>query len=74
MNQSRKDAFIETFVNVSIGGVIAYVITYTIISNVDNTAVASMLSVGCCTLASFIRGYWVRRHFNSLSNKKLKSN
>ena len=70
MNQSRKDALTETFVNISIGSVIAWVITYVIMVNVKNPAIASMLSVACCTVASFIRGYWVRRHFNYLCNKK----
>lgn len=72
MSQSRKDALTEVFVNISIGSVVAWAITYVIMVNVKNPAMASMLSVGCCTVASFIRGYWVRRHFNHLGNKKPK--
>ena len=54
MSQSRKDALTEVFVNISIGSVVAWVITYVIMVNVKNPAMASMLSVGCCTVASFM--------------------
>lgn len=64
MSQSKSQTLIEVSTNVIIGAIIAWFITYIIIVNVKDPKLASILSVSFCTLASFIRGYFVRRYFN----------
>lgn len=71
MGQTKYQTLIEVSTNVIIGAIIAWFITYIIIINVRDPKIASMLSVSLCTLASFIRGYFVRRYFNKTMDSKL---
>lgn len=63
MSQTKRDSIKEVLFNTTIGGLLAWGITYSVVKNVENAAYASMLSVVLCTLASLIRGYVIRRHF-----------
>lgn len=63
MSQSKRDSIKEVLFNTTIGGLLVWDITYSIVKNVENAAYASMLSVVLYTLASLIRGYVIRRHF-----------
>lgn len=66
MGQSKLDSLKEVCTNIIIGGIIAWFITYIVVVNVKNPSLASLLSVVGCTVASLIRGYYVRRHFNKI--------
>lgn len=63
MSQSKRESAIEVICSTLLGSVIAWAITYTIIYYVSNIAIASTLSVICCTVASLIRSYFMRRYF-----------
>lgn len=63
MIQSKRETIIEIVSSTLVGAILAWGITYTIIKNVDNLELASTLSVICCTVASLLRSYFVRRYF-----------
>ncbi len=64
MSQSRKDSMLEAWVNIAFGAIIAWVITYTATTYVDDPKIAATISVIGCTIWSYIRQYFVRRYFN----------
>ena len=65
MSQSRKDSMLEAWVNIAFGAIVAWIITYTATTYVDDTKLAATISVIGCTVWSFIRQYFVRRYFNA---------
>ena len=65
MSQSRKDSMLEAWVNIAFGAVVAWIITYTATTYVDDTKLAATISVIGCSVWSFIRQYFVRRYFNA---------
>ena len=69
MSQSKRESMIEVCCNTFIGSLIAWGITYGVITYVHDPIYASLTSVVLCTLASLIRGYWLRRHFATRVNK-----
>lgn len=69
MSQSKRDSIIEVCCNTFFGSLIAWAITYTVITYVHDPIYASLTSVVLCTLASLIRGYCFRRHFATRANK-----
>ena len=71
MSQSRKDSMFEAWVNIAFGAVVAWIITYTATTYVDDTKLAATISVIGCTVWSFIRQYFVRRYFNARNSEKI---
>lgn len=69
MSQSKRESMIEVCCNTFVGSLIAWGITYGVITYVHDPIYASLTSVVLCTLASLIRGYWLRRHFATRVNK-----
>ncbi len=65
MSQSRKDSMLEAWVNIAFGAIIAWLITYTATTYVEDPRIAATISVAGCTIWSFIRQYFVRRYFNA---------
>lgn len=65
MSQSKKDSMLEAMVNIAVGAVIAWLITYSANAYVNDHAMAATVSVAGCTAWSFIRQYFVRRYFNA---------
>lgn len=64
MSQTKRQSWIETTVNTSVGLVGSWLITMVVIYTIDNKAVAGTLTVLLCTVWSLLRGYTVRRYFN----------
>ena len=62
--QSKKQSIIEVCSNTFIGMIGSWIITFLVLTYVQNKAIASGMVVGLCTVWSLIRGYYVRRHFN----------
>jgi len=72
MTQSRRQSLLETVTNTFVGTLGSLLITYVTVSNVADPLVASVITVAGCTVWSLVRGYFIRRRFNSiLAEQKL---
>ncbi len=71
MDQKRRHSFLEQVVSTSIGFLIA-LLTQVIVFplyNLEITLLSNLEIAGIFTLISILRGYWIRRLFNSLHLK-----
>lgn len=64
MSQSKMQSLRETMTNLLIGGVISWVIVYSCMKYIPDNELSATVSVILCTVASLVRGYTVRRHYN----------
>ena len=65
MSQSKKQTLIEVFVNVCIGFIGSWLITYIFINyNIIGYVETATIIVSLCTVWSIIRSYCIRRFFN----------
>jgi sulfur relay (sulfurtransferase) complex TusBCD TusD component (DsrE family) len=64
MSQSKLASMKETATNMVIGSAISYVIVFACMKYITEPALAAGVSVALCTVASFARGYTIRRHYN----------
>lgn len=67
MSQSKLESFIETCINTAIGFVVAVLTQIAIFPMFDiHIPISDNLNIACWfTLISVVRGYVVRRYFNS---------
>ena len=63
--QSKRQSLIEIFSGLTIGIIGSLILTLLINHSVDDRNIASVLTVGACTIWSFARGYCLRRWFNA---------
>lgn len=63
--QSKRQSFIETCSNTFIGMLGSWLIMMAVLYTIDNKVVVSVVTVVLCTIWSIVRGYCVRRYFNS---------
>ena len=63
--QSKKGTIIEILTNTGIGLVGSWLITYSVMHLKLNPAVAATIVCGLCTVWSIVRGYGIRRFFNT---------
>lgn len=64
--QTRKQTAIEVAVNVIIGSIGAWLITYATLKWVAGDAQIATVSLLGCTLWSILRQYAIRRYFNKI--------
>lgn len=64
MAQSRRQSVTEVLTNTFVGFVGSWIITFIVIDNVKDSAVAATTGVVLCTIWSLVRGYTIRRHFS----------
>lgn len=69
MSQSKLASVKETATNMVIGSAISYLIVFSCMKYIPDHALSAAVSVGLCTVASFARGYTIRRHFNRKETK-----
>lgn len=72
MSQSRKMSLIEQLASVAIGFLVALIIQLTLlpVMGIHTTSGQDFLIVSVFTVASIIRGFYVRRFFNWLHNRQ----
>lgn len=64
MSQTKLQSLSETSTNMIIGSVISWLIVFACMKYIPDPKIGATVSVALCTVASFIRGYTIRRHFN----------
>ena len=69
--QTKYQSFIEANTNTSLGFIVAYILTYTVLPlyGVEQSHSVSFQITLIYTIASIGRGYLVRRYFNNRSLK-----
>lgn len=65
MAQSKKQSLKETLSNTFIGTIGSFLITLVTMHFVKDLTLASAIATVGCTVWSIVRGYSVRRYFNS---------
>ena len=67
--QTKKQSFIEANTNTSLGFIVAYILSYTVLPlyGVEQSHSVSFQITLIYTIASIFRGYFVRRYFNKRS-------
>lgn len=70
--QTKKQSFLETIVNTFIGFAISLIATFIILPlfGIESTVAKNIGITMCFTVISILRGYVVRRYFNSRNNLK----
>jgi len=68
MSQSKKHSILETLVNIIIGLIISFIIQLILfpLLNIPVSTKQNIIITIVFFIASFIRGYFVRRLFNSI--------
>ena len=67
--QSKKQSLIEVTTSTVIGLLGSWVIAYAVMTEIEDRAMASTVTVAGCTLWSLVRGYWIRRSFANIKEK-----
>lgn len=67
--QTKRQSMIETASNTGIGFIGSFIIVWLCVKYIRNPELASFVSVSACTVWSLVRGYYVRRYFNTLKGK-----
>lgn len=65
MSQSKKQSWIETLSNTGVGFVGSWIITWITLHYVKDMLTAATVATLLCTVWSIIRGYTIRRLFNT---------
>lgn len=65
--QTKKQSFIEANTSTAIGFIVSYILSYTVLPlyGVEQSHSVSFQITIIYTVASIVRGYFIRRYFNS---------
>jgi uncharacterized protein (DUF697 family) len=69
MSQSKKQSLHETVTNTFVGTIGSFLITLVTLKFVTDIVLASAITTVACTAWSLLRGYTIRRYFNSKTEK-----
>lgn len=70
IGQSRRLSMIEVVTNTTTGFVGSWLITFAVLTTVEDRVFASTVTVIGCTAWSLLRGWTIRRAFNRITLKE----
>jgi hypothetical protein len=61
--QSKKESLIEVSLGTTVGLVGSTIITFAVVSLLENDILVTVVNVGLCTVWSLFRNYQIRRYY-----------